>query len=107
MWFQTRDLFFPSSSPRGPSLTLSPCSFSAGRTLGSGAFGRVVEATAHGLSHSQSSMKVAVKMLKCELPPHHPFPYSKAAKAKQCPFTPLLALSNSHCPEQREASPHV
>uniref|UniRef100_A0A4W5KR03 receptor protein-tyrosine kinase n=1 Tax=Hucho hucho TaxID=62062 RepID=A0A4W5KR03_9TELE len=35
-----------------------------GRTLGSGAFGRVVEATAHGLSHSQSSTKVAVKMLK-------------------------------------------
>ncbi|XP_056151568.1 platelet-derived growth factor receptor beta isoform X2 [Lampris incognitus] len=35
-----------------------------GRTLGSGAFGRVVEATAHGLSHSQSSIKVAVKMLK-------------------------------------------
>ncbi|XP_075458182.1 platelet-derived growth factor receptor beta isoform X1 [Ascaphus truei] len=35
-----------------------------GRTLGSGAFGRVVEATAHGLGHSQSTMKVAVKMLK-------------------------------------------
>uniref|UniRef100_A0AAZ3S556 receptor protein-tyrosine kinase n=1 Tax=Oncorhynchus tshawytscha TaxID=74940 RepID=A0AAZ3S556_ONCTS len=35
-----------------------------GRTLGSGAFGRVVEATAYGLSHTQSSMKVAVKMLK-------------------------------------------
>ncbi|XP_068596390.1 platelet-derived growth factor receptor beta [Brachionichthys hirsutus] len=35
-----------------------------GRTLGSGAFGRVVEATAYGLSHSQSSTKVAVKMLK-------------------------------------------
>ncbi|XP_074865445.1 platelet-derived growth factor receptor beta isoform X2 [Carettochelys insculpta] len=35
-----------------------------GRTLGSGAFGRVVEATAHGLSHSQSMMRVAVKMLK-------------------------------------------
>ncbi|XP_030911017.1 platelet-derived growth factor receptor beta isoform X4 [Geospiza fortis] len=35
-----------------------------GRTLGSGAFGRVVEATAHGLSHSRSTMKVAVKMLK-------------------------------------------
>ncbi|XP_078509707.1 platelet-derived growth factor receptor beta [Lissotriton helveticus] len=35
-----------------------------GRTLGSGAFGRVVEATAHGLSHSKSAMKVAVKMLK-------------------------------------------
>ncbi|XP_064207920.1 platelet-derived growth factor receptor beta-like isoform X2 [Anguilla rostrata] len=35
-----------------------------GRTLGSGAFGRVVEATAYGLSHSQASTKVAVKMLK-------------------------------------------
>uniref|UniRef100_H3D9P7 receptor protein-tyrosine kinase n=1 Tax=Tetraodon nigroviridis TaxID=99883 RepID=H3D9P7_TETNG len=35
-----------------------------GRTLGSGAFGRVVEATAYGLMHSQSSIKVAVKMLK-------------------------------------------
>ncbi|CAJ1058556.1 platelet-derived growth factor receptor beta [Xyrichtys novacula] len=35
-----------------------------GRTLGSGAFGRVVEATAFGLTHSQSSTKVAVKMLK-------------------------------------------
>ncbi|KAM6953402.1 platelet-derived growth factor receptor beta isoform 2-T2 [Aplochiton taeniatus] len=35
-----------------------------GRTLGSGAFGRVVEATAYGIGHSQSSTKVAVKMLK-------------------------------------------
>ncbi|KAK3526699.1 hypothetical protein QTP70_032078 [Hemibagrus guttatus] len=35
-----------------------------GRTLGSGAFGRVVEATAYGLTSSQSSVKVAVKMLK-------------------------------------------
>ncbi|XP_058505577.1 platelet-derived growth factor receptor beta [Solea solea] len=35
-----------------------------GRTLGSGAFGRVVEATAYGLTHAQSSTKVAVKMLK-------------------------------------------
>uniref|UniRef100_A0A4W4G471 receptor protein-tyrosine kinase n=1 Tax=Electrophorus electricus TaxID=8005 RepID=A0A4W4G471_ELEEL len=35
-----------------------------GRTLGSGAFGRVVEATAYGLGHTQSSTKVAVKMLK-------------------------------------------
>ncbi|CAL8308611.1 unnamed protein product [Arctogadus glacialis] len=35
-----------------------------GRTLGSGAFGRVVEATAYGLAHAQSSTKVAVKMLK-------------------------------------------
>ncbi|XP_014351483.1 platelet-derived growth factor receptor beta [Latimeria chalumnae] len=35
-----------------------------GRTLGSGAFGRVVEATTYGLCNSKSSMKVAVKMLK-------------------------------------------
>nr|XP_056708261.1 platelet-derived growth factor receptor beta [Euleptes europaea] len=35
-----------------------------GRTLGSGAFGRVVEAIAHGMSHTQSMMRVAVKMLK-------------------------------------------
>nr|XP_015205450.1 PREDICTED: platelet-derived growth factor receptor beta isoform X2 [Lepisosteus oculatus] len=35
-----------------------------GRTLGSGAFGRVVEGTAYGLGHSQSTTKVAVKMLK-------------------------------------------
>lgn len=38
----------------------------SGRTLGSGAFGRVVEATAYGLTHLQSSTKVAVKMLKCK-----------------------------------------
>lgn len=54
--------------------------FFAGRTLGSGAFGRVVEATAHGLSHSQSTMKVAVKMLKCELSPHHTLPHPKAVR---------------------------
>ncbi|XP_041750373.1 platelet-derived growth factor receptor beta [Coregonus clupeaformis] len=35
-----------------------------GHTLGSGAFGRVVEATTYGLGHSQSTTKVAVKMLK-------------------------------------------
>uniref|UniRef100_A0A8C2GKX5 receptor protein-tyrosine kinase n=1 Tax=Cyprinus carpio TaxID=7962 RepID=A0A8C2GKX5_CYPCA len=35
-----------------------------GRTLGSGAFGRVVEATAYGFGRSQSATKVAVKMLK-------------------------------------------
>uniref|UniRef100_A0A671NHA0 Platelet-derived growth factor receptor alpha n=1 Tax=Sinocyclocheilus anshuiensis TaxID=1608454 RepID=A0A671NHA0_9TELE len=35
-----------------------------GRVLGSGAFGKVVEGTAYGLSHSQPVMKVAVKMLK-------------------------------------------
>ncbi|TMS20407.1 Platelet-derived growth factor receptor alpha [Larimichthys crocea] len=36
----------------------------AGRILGSGAFGKVVEGTAYGLSRSQPVMKVAVKMLK-------------------------------------------
>uniref|UniRef100_A0A665U5W9 receptor protein-tyrosine kinase n=1 Tax=Echeneis naucrates TaxID=173247 RepID=A0A665U5W9_ECHNA len=35
-----------------------------GKTLGSGAFGKVVEATAYGLSESDSVMTVAVKMLK-------------------------------------------
>uniref|UniRef100_A0A3Q2CTE8 receptor protein-tyrosine kinase n=1 Tax=Cyprinodon variegatus TaxID=28743 RepID=A0A3Q2CTE8_CYPVA len=35
-----------------------------GRILGSGAFGKVVEGTAYGLSCSQPVMKVAVKMLK-------------------------------------------
>lgn len=39
----------------------------AGRILGSGAFGKVVEGTAYGLSRSQPVMKVAVKMLKREL----------------------------------------
>ena len=38
----------------------------AGRILGSGAFGKVVEGTAYGLSRSQPVMKVAVKMLKRE-----------------------------------------
>lgn len=38
-----------------------------GRILGSGAFGKVVEGTAYGLSRSQPVMKVAVKMLKREL----------------------------------------
>ncbi|XP_037530979.1 mast/stem cell growth factor receptor kita [Nematolebias whitei] len=35
-----------------------------GKTLGSGAFGKVVEATAYGLSTADSVMTVAVKMLK-------------------------------------------
>lgn len=38
--------------------------FFEGRILGSGAFGKVVEGTAYGLSRSQPVMKVAVKMLK-------------------------------------------
>lgn len=39
----------------------------SGKTLGSGAFGKVVEATAYGLSKADSVMTVAVKMLKCKL----------------------------------------
>lgn len=39
---------------------------SSGKTLGSGAFGKVVEATAYGLSKADSVMTVAVKMLKCK-----------------------------------------
>uniref|UniRef100_A0A3Q3XB02 receptor protein-tyrosine kinase n=1 Tax=Mola mola TaxID=94237 RepID=A0A3Q3XB02_MOLML len=35
-----------------------------GQVLGSGAFGRVVEATASGLLHSHSTTKVAIKMVK-------------------------------------------
>ncbi|XP_036409984.1 mast/stem cell growth factor receptor kita [Megalops cyprinoides] len=35
-----------------------------GKTLGSGAFGKVVEATAYGMSQADSVMTVAVKMLK-------------------------------------------
>jgi len=43
------------------------CVCVAGRVLGSGAFGKVVEGTAYGLSRSQPVMKVAVKMLKRKL----------------------------------------
>lgn len=39
---------------------------SAGKTLGAGAFGKVVEATAFGLGKEDAVLKVAVKMLKCE-----------------------------------------
>lgn len=46
-------------------------SFPAGRVLGSGAFGKVVEGMAYGLSRSQPVMKVAVKMLKRKSSPHH------------------------------------
>uniref|UniRef100_A0A8C3HAK2 Platelet-derived growth factor receptor beta n=1 Tax=Chrysemys picta bellii TaxID=8478 RepID=A0A8C3HAK2_CHRPI len=56
----------PMQLPYDCSWELSRDKLVLGRTLGSGAFGRVVEATTHGLSHSQSTMRVAVKMLKCE-----------------------------------------
>lgn len=37
-----------------------------GQVLGSGAFGKVVEAEAYGLEKDQQVTRVAVKMLKCE-----------------------------------------
>ena len=42
------------------------CVCVAGKTLGAGAFGKVVEATAFGLGKEDAVLKVAVKMLKCE-----------------------------------------
>lgn len=36
----------------------------AGQVLGSGAFGKVVNATAYGISKAEHSVQVAVKMLK-------------------------------------------
>ncbi|XP_069753941.1 LOW QUALITY PROTEIN: platelet-derived growth factor receptor beta-like [Narcine bancroftii] len=56
----------PTQLPYDSSWEFPRSQLSLGRTLGSGAFGRVVEATAQGLSHSDSMMKVAVKMLKSE-----------------------------------------
>lgn len=41
-------------------------SLQPGKTLGAGAFGKVVEATAYGLGEEDNVMRVAVKMLKGE-----------------------------------------
>ena len=41
-------------------------SVQAGKVLGAGAFGKVVEATAYGLGKDDNVMRVAVKMLKGE-----------------------------------------
>lgn len=70
---------------------LSECSLThtclAGKVLGSGAFGKVMNATAYGISKTGVSIQVAVKMLKgtetrregrCRLPPplfHHGYGY--------------------------------
>lgn len=45
-------------------ISLDCFSASPGKTLGSGAFGKVVEATAYGMSKADTVMTVAVKMLK-------------------------------------------
>lgn len=42
------------------------CICDTGQVLGSGAFGKVVEATALGLEKDDHITQVAVKMLKCE-----------------------------------------
>ena len=52
------------SAPRG---YRGCCSALSGKTLGAGAFGKVVEATAYGLFKSDAAMTVAVKMLKRKL----------------------------------------
>ncbi len=72
----------------------------SGRTLGSGAFGRVVEATAYGLTHSQSSTKVAVKMLKCKT-----YIVERQWKAIwDCGRVPSLKLSNIPASTERAAA---
>lgn len=75
-----------------------------GRILGSGAFGKVVEGTAYGLSRSQPVMKVAVKMLKRK--------YDKAkliflggVSARVMTTVPLCCFS--HGTLQRKTGPDV
>lgn len=63
----TLDNVSVASSGYAKELKVCVCVCVAGRVLGSGAFGKVVEGTAYGLSRSQPVMKVAVKMLKREL----------------------------------------
>lgn len=52
------------STPPLPPTTDFVVFLSSGKTLGAGAFGKVVEATAYGLIKSDAAMTVAVKMLK-------------------------------------------
>lgn len=55
----------PEKGPLGAQGPTEPVCL-AGKTLGAGAFGKVVEATAFGLGKEDAVLKVAVKMLKCE-----------------------------------------
>lgn len=61
-----RGQFFWEGSGTANNCFASVSLVSSGKTLGSGAFGKVVEATAYGLSKADSVMTVAVKMLKCK-----------------------------------------
>uniref|UniRef100_A0A8C8ALW2 Mast/stem cell growth factor receptor Kit n=1 Tax=Otus sunia TaxID=257818 RepID=A0A8C8ALW2_9STRI len=54
----------PESRKSAPSCYRIFCFALLGKTLGAGAFGKVVEATAYGLFKSDAAMTVAVKMLK-------------------------------------------
>ena len=56
----------PLEAPLAPQDLRWLCVCVAGKTLGAGAFGKVVEATACGLGKEDAVLKVAVKMLKCE-----------------------------------------
>ena len=59
---------------------------SIGKTLGAGAFGKVVEATAYGLIKSDAAMTVAVKMLKRK------FLQTTVRANRQCPRFVLFWL---------------
>lgn len=61
------------------------CSINAGKILGAGAFGKVVEATAIGMGEdNDNTMRVAVKMLKGKqlLTPSH-FPHTQLGRKLQ------------------------
>ena len=78
-------LFPPVGKSSANAHSLTTCL--AGKVLGSGAFGKVMNATAYGISKTGVSIQVAVKMLKgtetrqegrCRLPPplfHHGYGY--------------------------------
>ncbi|XP_078509706.1 macrophage colony-stimulating factor 1 receptor [Lissotriton helveticus] len=54
----------PTQLPYNEKLEFPRSKLTFGKTLGAGAFGKVLEATAHGLVKEDISVKVAVKMLK-------------------------------------------
>ncbi|XP_069510168.1 macrophage colony-stimulating factor 1 receptor isoform X2 [Ambystoma mexicanum] len=54
----------PTQLPYNEKLEFPRSNLTFGKTLGAGAFGKVLEATAHGLGKEDTSVKVAVKMLK-------------------------------------------
>lgn len=69
---------------------------SSGQVLGSGAFGRVVEANVSGLLHSHSTTKVAIKMVKGT--------GSLSVCPSVCPSVCLLIPCARLCSQQRRGS---